>query len=87
MKKKQLKYSFKYPLYCVVWDDAVSQDDDNDPNKDLQLTRLTTVGFLLKDTAKYVTLCFEYCEKEDWVRHKTTIPKGMIIERWEICVT
>jgi len=65
-------------LVCVVWEDA-SFDLDEIP----QLREVWTVGFVVQETATYITVGGERVYNEDgehYTRANTTIPKSCVSE-------
>ena len=66
---------------CVVWNDAVSRDEERDAEDvENEPTMYQTYGWLVKQTDKAVTVCSDVRPADLKFRDRTTIPMGMVIE-------
>ena len=70
----------KYPLVEVIWNDAAT--DDNEWKQDSELgdedELVLTVGFLVKETAKFLWIASSIYD--DYSNNRNKIPKGMVVE-------
>ena len=70
-------------LVRVVWHDAADEKETwlKDAEIDEESIVIETVGYVVRDTAKYLTLAGDLCEERDgsatWGR-VTRVPKGMV---------
>jgi hypothetical protein len=72
-------------LVVVNWLDAAFSDNtDFAANEVLEPIELTTCGFIIKETKKFLTLAAEYSVEDGSTRHQFVIPKSGIknIERF-----
>jgi hypothetical protein len=83
---KVKKNLFKWPLVVIWWEDAIHEFGETEAEADLSTPMQVTVGWLIKETKKKVTLVGEFQEGTETVRHKSSIPRQMIkrIERWDL---
>lgn len=73
-------------IELIAWHDA-----GKDTNKDCDWKQASeledddivvqSIGFVVKETDKYVTLAMDYIEADDSSNDRSRIPKGMIISR------
>jgi len=70
----------------ITWGDAYSQDEWVDPKEagteDHILAQ--SLGFVVRETSKSVTLCLNRFATNDSISCIMTIPKGMIVKRQKI---
>lgn len=72
----------EYPLVYVEWLDAESTDDWESIEKqteDKDLPVIKTVGFLLKETDRYILVTMQVDHKNHSSSMTMKIPKGMIV--------
>lgn len=73
--------SSRYPIVCITWNDASSDDnewkkeDDLDDNDEI----VTSVGFLVKETKKFVWVASSTYDKYN--NNRTKIPIQMCLSR------
>jgi hypothetical protein len=75
--------TYDYPLYVVVWKDAVFDSDDSKADQVMKPEQVMSVGWLLKDAKDHIVLCQDYGD-DQWVRRRLTIPADMVIQKKEI---
>ena len=70
----------RYPIVEVIWDDAEGDAGWQDPPDELHPTLVRQIGFLVKETPKYVFLAAAYIDSKEDKQISSTdkIPKGMI---------
>jgi len=78
------KAKFPHRAILVVWDDAEVSNDWQEVPKEEELWQGTvyTLGFLVRETEKYLLIASTYDGNNTNAR--TKIPKGMIVERRDI---
>lgn len=79
---KSSKGQFKYPLVSILWDDAESSDGWEEPPTELEPALATSVGFLIRQTEKYILLAMSY--DNGHTNGRFQIPKALIKEMKEI---
>lgn len=73
-------------IEVIAWHDAgkdTGKDCDWKATEDLEDEDIVvkSVGFVVRETDKYVTLAMDYIEADDSSNDRSRIPKGMIISR------
>jgi heme-degrading monooxygenase HmoA len=78
------KAKFPHRAILVVWDDAEVSNDWQETPKEEELEQGTvyTLGFLVRETEKYLLIASTY--DGNITNARTKIPKGMIVERREV---
>lgn len=72
----------------VHWNDAVSNDGWVELSEDTEPQLVITRGWLVKETAHYITLAASvYPDNTSTVGSTQTIPNGMIVSKREVRVT
>jgi hypothetical protein len=79
---KSSKGLFKYPVVVVTWDDAESDDGWGEAPEELEPKLATSVGFLVRQTEKYILLAMSY--DNGHTNGRFQIPKALIKETKEI---
>lgn len=64
----------------IEWVDAVSVDGWQHPTMELHPANCVSIGFLIKENDKYITICQGYSDA-DCQNGMFTIPKGWIKKR------
>jgi hypothetical protein len=67
----------------IIWGDAYSEDawlEKEEAGTDHHVVT-ESIGFLVRETKKSVTLCLNYQPDTNQVSCNMTIPKGMILKR------
>lgn len=70
--------SYQYPLYVVVWDDAVQHSDGGGRARH-RPCRLIRVGFVVEHDGEGVTVVSELSNDDDSWRDEHFIPSSMIV--------
>ena len=88
-KKKEYRPPYKY--IEVVWEDATSNSESwVHINDVVEPETIITRGWLVKDTAKAITVASSVSmeeEFEDTVGNTMTVPKGMIVSQRELRIS
>lgn len=72
----------KYALVQIVWDDAASGAGWFESDKiKLQAQPVVTVGFVVKEDARYIVIGHSYCPDSSDCIGEFQIPKQMIVSR------
>lgn len=79
---KSSKEQYKYKVVVIIWDDAESSDGWEEAPEELEPKLATSVGFLVRQTEKYVLIAQSY--DNGHTNGRFQIPKGMIKEIKEI---
>jgi hypothetical protein len=79
---KSSKGRFKYPIVVITWDDAESDDGWAETPEELEPKLATSVGFLIRQTEKYILLAMSY--DNGHTNGRFQIPKALIKEQKEI---
>ena len=74
--------SYPYPLVEILWDDAATESCWQDPSLALQDQHVTTIGFLVKETEKYILIASTFAG--DHVNASIQIPRAMIVKRRDV---
>lgn len=78
-KSKNILTPYKYPLVEVIWDDASTDNGWEEPPEKLVPELVTTVGFLVRETATHILIANSY--DPNHTNGRIQIPTGMIISR------
>lgn len=82
---QRLTVSTGIPVEAIVWEDAYAnlgdEADLEDPTNFGKTVICMDVGFVIRETKRYVVLGIGVCHDDNTVRHSNTIPKSMIISR------
>lgn len=76
--------AYPYPLVEIVWDDAATESGWQDPALALQEQHVTTLGFLVKESPKYVLIASTWAG--DHVNATIQVPVGMIVSRRDVTI-
>ena len=77
--------AYTYPIVVVTWHDAVQHSDGGGAPRHQAATQIT-VGWLLQNDDKGVSLAFEYSDDDGSWRDEAFVPAGMVIDVTEIVV-
>ncbi len=69
----------KYPCYIVEWVDANYQEGPVSVRGLAPLKTVITLGMLIREDSKSVSLASEFCDEDDDFRDVTHIPKSCIV--------
>lgn len=70
-------------IELIVWHDAVAACGWLDQGAEAPTDIVTTVGYILKETPKYLVIASTWGNNDDTIQSnaRMTIPKGMLIRR------
>ena len=68
----------------IRWLDATTDHGWTDPDSPLDLGTVTTVGFLLRKTRRYITVAHTMAEEGDECNGRISIPRKWVLEIREL---